>query len=56
MYLDNINFDYYSVERKAFWDFWYDNEDALHGVQDHRPCPSETIDFTLNKSFSSEID
>ena len=43
-------------ERKAFQDFWDNNKDALDSNQDYRPSPSDAHDFTLNGSYSSEID
>ena len=42
-------------ERICFWDFWDDNKDSLDSYQDPRPSRSETHEFTLNESYSSEI-
>ena len=43
-------------ERKSCWDLWDDNKDALDSDQDPRSYPSEMHYFTLNESYSSEID
>ena len=56
IYSVNRNFDYYSIERKSFCDFWVCIKYDLDGDKDHRPCFSEKNDFTLNESYSSEND
>ena len=43
-------------ERKVFWDFWNDNKAALDSDQDPMLSHSETHAFSLNESYSSEID
>ena len=53
--------NYYDVvatrsNRKSFWDFQDYNEDTLDVDQDPRLFPSEANEFTLNESYSSDID